>query len=50
MGVSENGGIPTKNDQHLGCEMGVPLWKHPYIYVWDKKRFEHWETRWGNEW
>ena len=33
MGISKNAGtqqpwgFPTKNDQHLGCEMGVPPFK-----------------------
>ena len=25
-------GFPTKNDQHLGCEMGVPPFKETPIY------------------
>ena len=25
-------GFPTKNDQHLGCEMGVPPFKETTIY------------------
>ena len=32
MGFSENGGIPTKNDQHFGREMGVALFKETPIY------------------
>ena len=31
-------GFPTKNDQHLGCEMGIPPFKETPIYaVWNKK-------------
>ena len=28
-------GFPTKNDQHLGCEMGVPPFKDTPISTWD---------------
>ena len=34
---NNHGCFPSKNDQHLGCEMGVPLYhhlrKHPYNWV-----------------
>ena len=33
-------GFPTKNDQHLGCEMGVPPFKETPIY------FLIGETKW----
>ena len=28
--------FPTKNDQHLGCEMGVPPFKETSIYIGDE--------------
>ena len=28
-----HGCFPTKNDQHLGCEMGVPPFKETPIYL-----------------